>query len=231
MSLSRAIKRLRRKEEKVTARKQRRKPLIEPLEPRVLLSADSLITGLTAAMQNGLVSTEDALLGVISTDSNFDTPIAAVLQTTHDVNGDNQNDGLPNGKVDDKDVHVPDVRDVLSLNVNRDGSADSNGFETISSLDPIFGSLTSPVNTSDIADVYRYVAGEKEAIFFGVPFLYTPTAEQALSAMDLNSGSTADNIVGWQEMYKVLVVGAISDFLAACRTCRPIHDGARLSEL
>jgi hypothetical protein len=40
MSLSRAIRRLRKKEEVQSVRKRRSKLLFEPLEPRILLSAD-----------------------------------------------------------------------------------------------------------------------------------------------------------------------------------------------
>ena len=185
---------------------------LEPIESRVLLNADGLIPGITGAVTTGLMNSGDTLLGVISNDPQFNTPIPGVLQFTHDVRGADTLNLTPNGKVNDKDLHVPIVTDVLSLNVNRDASADGDGFETISSLNPPIGTPIS-VNLADVVDIYRYVSGQKTTFIGPTEISYTPSIEQALAAMDLNSGSTADNIVDFREMYKVLVVGAIGDYL------------------
>src|SRR6266545_2985582 len=169
---------------------------LENLEPRLLLSADALLPGVTSSLETGLVTFGDKLDGLVTADSTvFDTPIPGLLQTTHDVSGPTT-PGVPDGTVDDKDVHVPELQDTLALNVDRNADG---------VISPFPAGVT--VDKCDLKDVYRLVNGEKFFLGF-IPF--HPSAEQALSAMYLNDDTTVD----FSEIYDVLVAGATSDFLA-----------------
>lgn len=173
--------------QRTPSRSRRRTFDLEPFEPRLLLSADTLVAGLTGATQAGLAQFGTTVFDALASNANFDTPVPGVIQSTHDVNHD--------GKLDKTDVHDPTATDVLSLNVNRDGSTDSNGNETIDALE-------TSVNKNDPKDVYRYLSGQKFGFFPTNP-------ERALSAMDTNN----DHIVSPKEIYQALVVGAVADYL------------------
>jgi len=157
---------------------------MEMLEPRVLLSATTDLAHAAAApVATGLTVFGDKVNTFVTGASQFDVPLPGVLQTNHDVNTD-FNDRTPNGKVDEKDVHVPNAHDVLSLNVDR------NGDGTIAAI--------SGVDKSDPADVYRY--------FNPGVFDFHPSVEQALNAMDKDNSGLVDS----NEIYRAIFVGGTS---------------------
>ena len=119
MSLSRAVRRQRKKEEVQSVRKRRSKLLFEPLEPRILLSADSLLSGLTTSMEAGLTSFSDKVQGYVETELDFQTLMPGILQIYRDLDG--------NGVIDERDVHIPSEVTV-AVDYDRNGRIDENIF-------------------------------------------------------------------------------------------------------
>ncbi|MEM3112699.1 MAG: LEPR-XLL domain-containing protein, partial [Candidatus Anstonellales archaeon] len=81
---------------------------LEPLEPRVLLSADSVLPGITQSLTDGLTSFVNKVQGL-----DFQTSIPGILQVYQDVNKD--------GKLGQDDVYVPSEV-VIKVDQNEDGT-------------------------------------------------------------------------------------------------------------
>ena len=162
---------------------------IECLEDRVVPHADSLVGNITATIGGNLDSLGVKLLGPITAPADgsaFDAPVAGVLQLNHDSNGD--------GKTDNLDTQVPLARDTLSLTVDQN-------------LDGTIPSTVWSSTLDGLADRYDHVMAIVPDPFFAS--IRTLQAEDALNAMDTNN----DNVVSLRESYRVLVVGAVVDFL------------------
>lgn len=80
MSLSRAIRRLRKKEEGKVPRKKP-KAFLEALEPRLLLSADDIVGGLAANLAGGLNEVGNEIRDLIRDDLLFDKYVPGIVVT------------------------------------------------------------------------------------------------------------------------------------------------------
>ncbi|HXT29054.1 MAG TPA: LEPR-XLL domain-containing protein [Vicinamibacterales bacterium] len=88
----------------------------ETLEPRVLLSADSVLgAGATAAIVDSFHDFSRLYQDHIDDDStDFDTRVPGVLLTHRDMNNDNE--------IDDDDLRVPEMRDLLAVETSQSGA-------------------------------------------------------------------------------------------------------------
>ncbi len=157
--------------------------LLEPLEPRLLLSANDVLGGVTASVTGGLSSYAEKVQTFVTQDVTFQTSIPGILQIYQDTNVP------PDGKADQDDIHVPSEVTV-KVDQDRDGSLDE-GFVP---------SLTD-AQKADLSVVYSYV--------HELGMVFVPTVEQKLDAMDRNN----DLVVDWGEAYNSLFVGGIEYYL------------------
>ncbi len=111
---------------------RRNKVLLEPLEPRVLLSADASLPGVGASLAEGLISFSDRIESYANQELDFQTAIPGILQTHQDIDGD--------GSVDETDIHIP-TEITVAVDYDRNGEIQA----------------ISGVDKTDLADVYNYV--------------------------------------------------------------------------
>ncbi|MCL5281932.1 MAG: hypothetical protein M1376_18715 [Planctomycetes bacterium] len=110
-------------------------PQFESLESRLLLSADTILPGITPALSGGLASYAEEIQTFVDQEAAFQTAIPGILQVYQDTNGD--------GKVNQDDIHVPsDV--TVKVDQDKDGVVDA-------------GFLSFAVDKSDLSAVYDYV--------------------------------------------------------------------------
>ncbi len=130
-----ALRVLRRRRQKQLSSRERRRPsLLEVLEPRLLLSADNAITGVTAALGTGFDAVYNGLSDLIASDAVFENYVPGILTT--------QTSG-------DSTVTVsPTLRDAIEIDVDVYSPSDPTGgsgdlgarFNFIEGLDWIFAS-------------------------------------------------------------------------------------------
>jgi hypothetical protein len=91
--------------------KKRGRLVLEPIEPRLLLSADAVLgAGATTTIIDSFEEYGSVIQGHIDDAStDFDTLIPGILLTQRDTNNDNE--------VDDEDVTSPHMRDLLGVEI------------------------------------------------------------------------------------------------------------------
>jgi Ca2+-binding RTX toxin-like protein len=117
MSFARWFRRQNKKRNEAAAKK-RRKVLFEPLEPRLLLSADISTAGVAAVMDSGLGELKDDLNSFFAGESLLNTLVPLIVQQIKDVG--------PDG-IDSDDI-APSISDLLdiSLDLDQDGDVDAD---------------------------------------------------------------------------------------------------------
>jgi len=113
MGIARNLRRLARKQDAAAVKQTRRKAMMEPLEPRLLLSADLATSGVLGALDSGSDLFADKLGAFVDTDPQLDTRVPFVVESK--INPADSFDILATS---------PQLRDLLSVivDVNRDGT-------------------------------------------------------------------------------------------------------------
>ncbi|HCU70037.1 MAG TPA: hypothetical protein DGF30_12660 [Desulfomicrobium sp.] len=209
-----------------SAVKRGQKVHLEVLEPRVLLSADDLIPGVSIAIGDGLSEMASRLQEyVVTQDSSFENPVPGVLW----FDADSGESGA---------YVTPEIKDLLKIDVaDRDGDGRIDGIDA-----PVAGLLeaqympgtlflgndfndsdgdgTAPLvhqpgsgvhlDMTDPLNVWHLISGDYYYSYQGVLWwAFVPSAELALSAMDMDDSGAVE----WQEAFDVLVVGQMQDWM------------------
>ncbi|MBC2714899.1 MAG: calcium-binding protein [Desulfobacteraceae bacterium] len=206
---------------------KKRKLHFETLEPRLLLSADTLIPGIAGALGDGLTEMADRLDGFIDSETSFESYVPGVLW--FDFPGQSEETG---------DYVTPTIEDLIQLEVadrDQDGSIDNESVENPPAYeaqilpDKLYvgndfstadGDGASPLvhdpanglnlDLSDPLNVWHLISGDYYYAHAGVLWWsYVPSAEVALSAMDMDDSGAVD----WNEAFDILVVGQIQDWM------------------
>ncbi len=115
MGIARNLRRLARKQDAAAAKKPQRKAMMEPMEPRLLLSADDLLPGIGVAMPDGLDALGAVVQDFVDQEPLLDTYVPGVLRYNES----------------------PTVQDLLAIetDLNRDGDRTDTGEATLNGLD------------------------------------------------------------------------------------------------
>jgi len=81
VGIARNLRRLARKQDAVAAKKPQRKAMMEPLEPRLLLSADSIVGGITTSLADGLTEVTTEIDDLIQEDPLFQNLVPGIVET------------------------------------------------------------------------------------------------------------------------------------------------------
>ena len=98
------------KQKEIAAKKRSRKMLLEPLEPRFLLSADISTTGVAAVMDSGIDQLESDLNSFFNSESVLNTLVPLIVQGQQ-VEGPDGTDVIS---------VAPSIRDLLAVDVDLD---------------------------------------------------------------------------------------------------------------
>ena len=114
-----------------------RRMRFEPLEPRLLLSADGVLPGLTSAVTSGLLDFADSFDAHMGDpETGYDQRVPGIVLTNRDTNGDHE--------VDDADLTAPRFSDLLAIEVDQHATIDtpnSTDVTASSSPDAIYDEL------------------------------------------------------------------------------------------
>ncbi|TAK49611.1 MAG: LEPR-XLL domain-containing protein, partial [Betaproteobacteria bacterium] len=195
---------------KTAATRSRRAMRFEMLEPRVLLSADSIVGGITASLQEGLAGNPDdgfgdAMQALLDGESYFDNHVPGVRYD--DVQAGNAN---------------PTVREVLELDVDQNGDG-----EVITS--PLAKSIAIGILNLD-PDIDIVNANDVRGIAAALPFIDLGQGadydrEIALTLIDQDGSGR----VSQAELFEVLVGGQIGNFLENFPSTKTVDDGPDLN--
>ena len=175
----------------------RRVMKFETLEPRLLLSADSVLGGSPDALLDGLTAVSDEIGSLIADDMQLDSYVPGVL--------------VVRGSGDDAVEISPTLQEALNIPVDVNG----NG------LDATITALATPYAGGDsLIARYQYVRSANAILDVFDPS-GTLRAEAALRVVDLDG----DLLVSMEEAFKVLVVGQISDYVASTTIGNQDGDG------
>lgn len=199
MGIARNLRRLARKQDAVAAKKPQRKAMMEPLEPRVLLSADFDPNAATV-LAEGLDQLGDRTDQFLSSENLLNQHIPLLLQVTEDSGG----------LVVER---APSINDLFTVpvDVNGDGYVDrtwnsyDDGESTLHGLDTsgddivdlgefLEGWFYKPIEDylNSVLDGYKTLEFE-QFVLGGVPFLQ-PGLNQSLDFSDLNDNISFQNI-------------------------------------
>ena len=157
----------------------------EPMEPRLLLSADAVLPGLTSAVTSGLLDFADSFQAHMEdAGSGYDERVPGIVLTNRDTDG--------NGELNDQDLTAPQFRDLLMVEFDQFASA--------------------PESNLTGFDTPREVYQELESVQAVAPhgFDALRNQEHVLGVLDTDE----DGLVSWKEAFTGIVIGGIADVLA-----------------
>ena len=209
---------------------KKRRPHFEPLEPRILLSADTLIPGVAGALGDGLSEMADNVQefldndpvdsdpsfadaevpGIIWLDPTLDEAGAYVTPEVSDLIQVDVADLDQDGHIDNPEEQNPDATEPLSQNFPGNQPFPNPNFRigTSGAVIPE-GDLDVYDTDKDPLTVWKLVSGDYYYNHITLWEPYVPSVEMSLSLMDLDG----DTVVDWSEAFDVVVVGQLLDWL------------------
>lgn len=181
-----------------TVAKKGRKVFLEPLEPRILLSADIATSGVAVVLDSGLDLLESDLNGFFTSESLLNTSVPLIVQQIKDVGSDG---------IDSVDV-APMIDDLLDISLDLDQDGDVDGDDVSlgnSKLGVNISGLTAKNTDGDtrlelMDDIFKPMLFDEISSFLGSPtsdaafVTYLDGLDKSVNLGSLGFSFSVDNV-------------------------------------